>query len=66
MGESYAAGAQRVDLLGGIGQESGNEKGTRGANGGGTQGRQAPPLLLDRLYSPDGQSGKSFGEMGAE
>lgn len=66
MGEPDAAGAQRVDLLGGIGQETGNEKGARGANGGRTQARQAPPVLLDRLYPPHGQGNQSFSEMGVE
>ena len=64
MGGYHASRAQRVDLLGHLGQEGGDQAGPRRAGVLRAQGRDGPPLLLDRLHPPEGQDDKPVGVMG--
>lgn len=56
MGGQYATCAQRVDLLGGVGQKAGDPQRTRGTIVRGIERRKAPPMLLDGLHPQKGQA----------
>src|SRR5688572_27310405 len=55
MEQPDAARPQRMDLLGDVLQEAGDETGSCAENRHRTQGRQEKTLLLDRLHPPQGQ-----------
>lgn len=63
VGGHYRPCPQRVDLLDHVGATRGNSEGPRAACRFGTQGRDAPPVLLDRMHAPHGQADQPFAEI---